>query len=239
MESPLNAYRRTARLAALLFISVCFPAASWGLSYIPSKIFVSKDATATATNLLSYEFLFRTSIISHLVSTLAFVGMTLLFYRIFRAEDKQRSWMIVAPVLAQVPIVLVLELFRLTALMILKGGALMTLPMALKQEFAYLLLRMHGYGIALSQLLWGLFFLLFGLLAYRCRFIPTGIGVLLLISGFGYVADTAAFVLLQRPDYLAAWPFIRTTFLGGALSMLWFLLKGVQGQAANEQPIKN
>ena len=66
-HEPLHSNSKTARLAALLFFTVCVPLVTWGLSYVPSNIFVCQDATATANNLVSNEFLFRTGIVSHLV----------------------------------------------------------------------------------------------------------------------------------------------------------------------------
>jgi hypothetical protein len=115
--------------------------------------------------------------------------------------------------------------------MILKGpeySGLMNLDMVQKQEFAYLLLRMHGYGIGASQFLWGLYFFPFGMLVYRSGFIPRILAILMMITGLGYVVDSAAFILLQRPDYLLLRPFIMSTFIGGMLSILWFLVKGVR-----------
>ncbi len=218
---------RTAKLGALLFFTVCVPFVTWGLSYVPSKIFVPQNATATANNLLANEFLFRTGIVSHFVSNITFAFVVLLFYRIFRPIDKHLSRIMLAPILAQVPIVFVLELFRITALMILKGGMLMNLDIIQKQEFVYLLLRMHGYGIGASQFFWGLYFFPFGMLVYRSGFIPRIFPILMMITGVGYVGDTTAFILLQRPDYLMVRPFIVSTFIGGGLTMLWFLIKGV------------
>jgi hypothetical protein len=140
------------------------------------------------------------------------------------------------PVLAQVPIVFVLELFKFTGLMVLKGGALMTLAIEQKQEFAYLLLRMQGYGIGTSQLYWGLFFIPFGMLVYRSGLVPRIFGVLTVITGIGYVGDTSAFILLQRPDYLIVRPFIMSTFIGGMLTLLWFLVKGVKEERTTATP---
>ena len=116
--------------------------------------------------------------------------------------------------------------------MILKGEVLVSLDILQKQDFTYLLLRMHRYGIGASQFLWGLYFFPFGMVVYRSRFIPRIFPILMMITGIGYVADTSAFILLQRPDYLIVRPFIMSTFIGGGLTMLWFLIKGVREQSA-------
>ncbi|MBL7852078.1 MAG: DUF4386 domain-containing protein [Cyclobacteriaceae bacterium] len=236
MEAHLDSNLHTgrpeviSRVAASLFVLVCIPGATWGLTYVPSRIFVPKDAIATANNLLANEFLFRTAIVSHLVSAIGFAVMILLFASLFRPVNRLLSQMMIVPVIAELAIVLVLEIFNVTALMILKGEALTSVDPVQKQEIAFLFLRMHRYGIGIAQVFWGLCFIPFGLALYQSRFAPKIIGILLVVSGVGYVADCAGFVLLQRPDYAGVQPFIRATFIGFMLAILWLLIKGVQTQ---------
>ena len=101
--------RKTARLAGALFIFLCIPLTTWGQSYVLSRIFVPQDPAATAYNLLSNEFLFRTGIVSHLASVIIFSFMVLLFYRLFSPVDKHLARVMAAPALMQVPIFLILE----------------------------------------------------------------------------------------------------------------------------------
>ena len=94
LESNMLAGRqdsKTARLAAALFFFLCVPLSLWDQFYVPRKIFVAQDSVATANNLLSNEFIFRTSIVIHLTGFLIFVMMVLLFHRIFRPVDKHQS----------------------------------------------------------------------------------------------------------------------------------------------------
>ena len=72
MEEKTISPKKTARLAASLFFFVCIPLSFWGQTYVLSNIFVPQDPTATANNLLSNEFIFRMSIVSHLVDTIFF-----------------------------------------------------------------------------------------------------------------------------------------------------------------------
>ncbi len=221
---------RTARLAASLFFFVCIPLALWDQFYVPQKIFVLNDPVATANNLLSNEFIFRTSIVSHLAGLLIFVFMILLFYRLFRPVDKHLSLLMIAPVLATIPIVFVFEVFNFTALMILKGETRSTFDVAQQQEAAYFLLRMHRYGVGagMGKLLFGLCLIPFGMLVLRSGLTPRIIGILLIIGGVGYVADCCISILLQRADYLMVRSFLIYTALGYILALLWFLVKGVR-----------
>ena len=232
MEVNLDSNRKTARLAGFLFVFLCIPLATWGLIYVHSKIFVPKDPAVTAHNLLSNEFLFRTGIVSHLASATTFALMALILYRIFRPVDRNLSRLMVAPALVQVPVVIVLEIFNIAALMILKGDALITVDVSQKQEFSFFLLRMHRYGIGITQSFWGLFFLPFGMLIFRSELIPRIFGILVIISGIGYIADGCTYILLQQPDYLMVRQFVMVAMFMGMPIMLWLLIKGVRDQRA-------
>lgn len=229
MEGTLNANNKTARQAAVVYFLLVL-VASFGMGYVPSKIIARDDVVATANNILANEFLYRTGILCHLISTTAITVMVLMLYRLFRPVDKHLSRLMVVPVLIQLPIVFLLECFHIAALMTLKGQPWMTLNLAERQEFSYFLLRMHGYGIGAAQLFWGLWLFPFGMLIKRSGFIPHLFSVLLILNGIGYVTEACAYVLLQSSDYLLVRQFARYTFIGLPLTMLWFLVKGVHEQ---------
>lgn len=220
---------KTARLATSFFF-LSLPLSFIDQFYVPRKILVSLDPIATANNLLSNEFIFRCSIVTHLAGTIIFALMILLFYKIFRPVDKYLSRFMVASVLAVIPVVFVLEVLNYTALMILKSDPRTTFDVAQQQEAAYVLLRMHGYGggPGMGKLFLGLCFIPFGMLVLRSRFAPRIIGILLIIGGAGYLADCCTSILLQRVDYLMVRSFLMYTTLCYMLALLWFLVKGVR-----------
>ena len=233
MEATLNSNRRTARLAGFLFFFGCIPLVTWSQSYVLSRIFVSQDPAATADNLLSNEFLFRTGIVTHVASNITFAFVGLLLYRLFRPVDKHLSRLMLAPVMAQVPIFLILEVFNITALMILKSENQISFDAGQKQELAFFLMGMHRNGIGAAQLFWGLFFIPFGLLVFRSGFLPRIFGILSVIGGIGYVTDGCTFILLQRPDYLMVRQFVIYVIMMGMPTMLWLLIKGAREQKAS------
>lgn len=221
---------KTARLASALFFFVCVPMSLWDGFYVPGKIFVPQNAVATADNLLSNEFMFRTSIISHLMGFLFFAFMVFLFYRIFKPLDKYLSQLMLYPLLAMIPVVFVFEVFNYAALMVLKSEARSTFEVAQQQEVAYFLLRLPRYatGAGMGKLFLGLCFIPFGMLVFRSGLAPRVIGILLIIGGVGYVADCSIAILLQRPDYVMIRSYLMSTTLCYALALLWFLVKGMK-----------
>ena len=73
-----------------------------------------------------------------------------------------------------------------------------------------------------SLILFGLHLVLIGYLACKSGYVPRVLGVLLVLAGGGYLADS--FSALLVPGYsvnVAAF-----TFIGEALFMLWLLAKG-------------
>jgi hypothetical protein len=237
MEETYESNNRTARVAASLFFFLCIPLSIWGQMYVGGKIFVAQDPVATASNLLSNEFIFRASIICHLADTMFFVAMALLFYRVFKQVDNALARLMIIPILAQIPCVLIMELLNFTALMILKSDARQGFDIAQQQEGAYFLMRMHRYGagIGIGKLFFGLYLIPFGMLVLRSGFTPRIIGVLLIIGGISYVADCCMSILMQRADYLMVRSFVMYTSIGYILALLWFLVKGVQ----DRKPIVN
>jgi hypothetical protein len=219
---------KTARLAGILFFCLCLPLAIWGETYVAGKIFVAHDPVATANNLLSNESIFRISIVGHLAGTIIFVLMVMLLYRLFRPVDKHLSRLMIAFVLAQIPVVMILEVFNIAALMILKSEGRPTFDVAQQQEVAYFLLRIHRYGTGTGKFFFGLCYIPWGMLVLRSRFMPRIFGILLLINGVGYVAHCFTYILLQRPEYLIVVQFLRFTTLGFISTLLWMVIKGIR-----------
>ena len=233
METPLDTTRqdsKTVRIATSLFIFFCVPTSIWGQSYLMGKIFVAQNPVATATNLLANEFSFRGSILFHLLGTITFVAMMLLFYQVFKPVDKFLSRLMMVSILATIPVVLVFEVFNFTALMILKNEARPTFDVAQQQEVAYLFLRMNrsATGAGIGKLFYGLCFIPFGILIYRSALAPRIIGILVIIGGIGYVADTSIAILLQRPVYVMIRSYLMYTTVAYILALLWFLIMGVR-----------
>lgn len=219
---------RTVRIATALFFFVCVPLSIWETTYVHSKIFVALDPITTSNNLLANEYIFRTSIVSHLIGTFIFLLMILLFYRLLRPVDRLLSLLMVIPIVAQIPIVFVFEALNFTALMTLKVEPRATFDVAQLQEVAYLLLRIPRYGIGADKIIFGLCFIPFGMLVFRSGVAPRVIGILMIIGGAGYVADSCLYLLLQRADYLNIQTLKLYSSACYALGLLWFLIKGVR-----------
>lgn len=227
----LQSNSMTARIAAALYFFVCIPLYFWEQNYA-GGIFVAQDPVATANNLLANEFVFRAATVTHMLGTVVFVFIILMFYRLLRPVDRHLSRTMLVAVLAQIPVVLVLEVLNIAALMTLKSEPRPTFDVVQQQEVAYFLLRLHRYGLGTGKLFLGLSFIPLGMLLLKSGFAPRIIGAFFIIGGISYVADFCIYVLLQRPDYLLVRSFLIYTHMVWMLSLLWFLVKGVRQPAS-------
>src|SRR5713101_9559147 len=65
------------------------------LIYIPSKLFVSGNATATVNNIAAHELLFRLGIAGDLAGAVILIFLTLAFYRLFAGVDRNLAVLVV------------------------------------------------------------------------------------------------------------------------------------------------
>jgi hypothetical protein len=68
----MNIIRKKARVAGILYLLASIPA-PFGLIYVPDKLIVSGDATATASHIRASETLFRLGIASELFGFIMFI----------------------------------------------------------------------------------------------------------------------------------------------------------------------
>jgi Domain of unknown function (DUF4386) len=79
--------RNPGRVAGFLYL-LLIVVGPLRLIYIPSKLFVQKNAAATINNIAAHEMLFRLGIASELASAIILILLTLAFYRLFVRVDR-------------------------------------------------------------------------------------------------------------------------------------------------------
>jgi hypothetical protein len=117
---------------------------------------------------------------------------------------------------------------NVAALILFRGADFLSVfDKAQLNALGYLFIRLHGQGIFMNELFWGLWLFPFGLLVFRSGFLPRFIGGWLMINCFGYVA--LCLIALLAPDYYGAAFFWAQPILFGELAiMLWLLIKGAK-----------
>jgi hypothetical protein len=228
METNVSSLKKTARFAGLLYL-IWIITGLFAMFYVPSQINMKGDAVTTTQNILSHEFLFRTSIVNDLFSSTLWVVMVLVLYRLFKQVNKYQAKLLVALVIVQIPVAFMMEAFNITSLMILKGEILKTFELTQRQDLAMLFLKINDYGVLTLETFWGLWLFPLAILVYRSRFLPRFLGVWLIITGFFYlVLSFTSLLLPQYKDMVLNGAFALPAEVGEVALMLWLLIKGVK-----------
>jgi hypothetical protein len=228
MEINSSSLKKTARLAGLLYL-IWIISGLFATFYVPSRINMRGDAAAAAQSILSNEFLFRTSIVNDLVSSIIWVFMVLVLYRLFKHVNERQAKLLVALVIVQIPVALVTDAFNITSLMIFKDEILKTFELTQRQDLAMLFLKINDYGILALELFWGLWLFPLAILVYRSRFLPRFLGIWLIITGFFYVVlSFTSLMLPQYKDMVLHSAFALPAEVGEVALMLWLLIMGAK-----------
>lgn len=90
---------------------------------------------------------------------------------------------------------------------------------------------MHGQGIYVASIFWGLWLFPFAMLVIRSGFIPRVLGVLMMIAGAGYLVSSATTILL--PEYAHQVGQVTLILgLGELPIMFWLLIWGARWQSS-------
>jgi hypothetical protein len=208
---------RNARVAGLLYLTLL--TAPLRLIYIPNKLFATGNATATAANIAAHQTLFRLGILSDLFTGTMVIFVTLALYRLFMEVDQWLAWLVVIfGSLMVTPIYFLNTINDAAALLLVRGADFLS---------ALLFLRLHGHGVVVNEVFWGLWLFPFGLLAYRSRFIPRVLGVWLMVNCFAYLAQSVTSILWpQYVNAITTWSF---PFMFGELAMMmWLIIMGAR-----------
>lgn len=190
---------KAARVAAVLYLLIAITAPI-GLMYVPGKLIVPGNATATANNLRASEWLFRIGMGSEFFHQIVGIFLVLALYRLFKAVNERHALQMVILSLTPVPIVLLNVLNEIAALVLVSGADFLSVfDMRQLDAMAMLFLRLHSQGIIVASIFWGLWLFPFAMLVIRSGFIPRVLGVLMMIAGSAYLAS--AFTSLLLPQY--------------------------------------
>ena len=230
----MNSTKRTARIAGVLYVLLTLTGV-FSLIYVPTTLVVFGDAAATAENIRSSELLFRSGILSGLVSNVIFVFLVLALYRLLKETSHKQAMLMVTLVVISVATGFANTINQLGALIALSGADFLSVFEKPELDaIAYLFIRLNSWGIQIIQIFWGLWLFPFGLLVYRSGFIPKILGVLLMIAGFGYLLGSFMFQILpQYDDALST--FIMVLEMGELPIIFWLLIVGAKAQSEERQ----
>ncbi len=226
----MTSLSKNARVAGLLYILASVVGVV-RLLYIPDKLFVYGNATATANNIAAHELLFRLGIVSYLVASALWIFVPLALYRLLKGVDQGLAiLMVILGSLMQVPIFFVNMVNDAAALLFARGADFLSVfDKPQRDAFAMLFLNLHHHLDLANAVFWGLWLLPFGLLVYRSRFLPRFLGVWLMMGCFAWLAFS--FTALLLPEYAdKVFTMSQPFTLGEVVTMLWLVIMGAKEQ---------
>ena len=215
------------RFAGLLYLLGSIPG-FFALLYVPGKLMVHGDPTATAHNITASETLYRLGIFADLAGQTIFIFVALALYHLLKGVNQRHALPMLILLLVSIPIAFLNELNSVAALSLARGADFLSVfdepqRIALMRLF----LNLRGAGFDVAGIFWGLWLYPLGLLVYRSGFIPRILGILLMVGCFAYLANS--FTSLVLPQYEAAvsrW--MSPIQLVEMLFMLWLLIMGAK-----------
>jgi uncharacterized protein DUF4386 len=202
------------------------------LMYIPNKLFVHGNATATANNIAAHEWLFRFGIVADLACAVILIFLVMAFYRLFSGVDRDLAVLVVIfggvmPALLD----FVGVVSDAAALMLVRGADFLSVfDKPQRDALAMVFLRLRDQQTTAAEILWGLWLLPLAGLVYRSHFLPRLLAVWLAINGFAYVVISLTGELL--PQYQDKVFTISMPALFGELAiMLWLVIRGARPEA--------
>lgn len=219
--SPVQTYARIAGLLGLISLV----AGGFGEAFVPSVLIVPADAGATAKNIVASNTLFRLGFASYLVEGLCDVTLTLVLYALLRPVHRDLALLAVFFRLVGTAGFGVAQLFHFAASPIVGGAEyLQAFSPDQLNTLALLSLNIAGHGSGIFTMFYGAGSVVLGYLILRSGFLPGILGVLVAISGVGFV--TRAFVEVLAPAYASPLFLLPAAPAWFALT-LWLLIRGI------------
>jgi hypothetical protein len=223
--------RFTARMAGVFQLLEALTA-TYGQKFALGSLIVSGNAAATAAKIVGHESLFWVGFASSLIGVVFHAAWALLCYELFKVVSRRVALFAAFIILVGCAIQgLTCVLYGAPMLVLNSGTSLSALTADQVQALAYVFVRLNGYAFNTYLVFFGLWCVLTGFLIFRSTFMPKVLGVLLAISGLGWM------MFLVPP--IAAHLFI--PYIAGASALgeipleLWLIIFAVNSERWREQ----
>ena len=132
----MSSTRNPGRVAGFLYL-LLIVFGPLRLIYIPNKLFVHGNATATASNIAAHELLFRLGIVSDLVCASILIFLVLALYRLFKGVDQNLAVLVVIfGGVMPATLYFVNAVSDAGALMVVRGALSLLPPLLVQRDFS-------------------------------------------------------------------------------------------------------
>jgi hypothetical protein len=229
--SPLT----LARVAGLLYL-VIFLMAPFAEFFVREGLIVAGDASTTASNIIASEGLFRAGFATDLIVFVIEIAQAALLYILLAPVSRPLALVMSFARLAQATILGLNLLNMFTGLQLLTGSEYAAaFDAGQVQALALVFLNAQSAGYELGLVFFALHLFTLGYLVYQSGYLPRILGVLLVVSAIGYVANSFAVFLAPDLADVTAVAVLIAALIGELPLTLWLLVKGVNARRFEER----
>jgi hypothetical protein len=218
---------KIARIAGFLYLLIII----FGLIaqvFVRDNLVDYDNATTTAKNILASEFWYRFGFVSELLMLVCDIGVTTILYILLKDTGKNLSLLSTLFRVASIIILSVTALTHYAALSFLRGSNYLDVfTSAQLNASALLSIKLHGTGYNISLLFFGFHLIILGLLIYQSGLFKKFLGILLLIGGICYIANSLIWFLFPDLVKLIYPAIIIPCAIGEWIFCFWLIIKGV------------
>jgi hypothetical protein len=217
---PMDTLKSKGHLAGALYFAMAI--LTGGGYFLKNRIVDAADASGTLARLLRDRAGALGSVAANLAGQTVFLFLGLALFDLFSAFDRKGARMLLAIIVASVPVSMLVQLGTVGALLLAEGGR--------PASAVALCLRLFEYGDLMSFIFWGLWLFPLGLLIWKSRYLPRLIGLALMAGCFGYLVKAlGGFFWPSRQDIAAL--ILVLTNVGEVSCVLWMLVFGARDRA--------
>lgn len=200
--------------------------ATYGQVIVLGKIVVFSSAAITAANVLAHNRLLWLGFASSVVGVIFHLAWAALFYELFKPVSRRVSLFAAFVILAGCAIQALTCVLYIGPMAVLhSGNALSAFTTEQLQALALTLFKINAQAFDAYLFFFGLWCVLNGYLIFRSTFMPRILGILLAISGVGWM------VFLYPPFAHSVFHYIAmASALGEIPLQFWLLIMGVNSE---------
>lgn len=217
-----------ARLAGVLYLAI-IALGIFGELFVRGTLVVPGDAAATASGISASPLLWRAGIAGDLLMQVLDVPVILLLYLLLRPVSESLALLATLANLVQTAVLAANKLTLLLPLFLLEGAGTTLKAFSPQQleALSLLAINVHGHGFGIGLVFFGVACLVRGHLILRSGYLPAALGMLMVIAGIAYLANS--FALLLVPSFQASiFPGVLVpAFVAELAFASWLVVKGV------------
>jgi hypothetical protein len=218
--------QRAARVSGVLYL-VIIVAGGFAELGVRERFLVNGDVVATANNILAHERLFRWGFAADVLAGVCVVPLIYLLYELLKDANRHVARTAVFFSLVGIAVQSAALVGHFAPLILLTRGAQFGVSIDLLRAQTYVALQLQSTGYAVALVFFGGTMLCRGYLIVRSGIVPRAIGVMLMIEGVAYWANS--FTDFVAPGFgQAALQILMVTALAEVALCLWLLVMGVR-----------